>query len=62
MLYAVIFTVINKIKRRERKMLNNQIIIAFVVTLFTLHPTLTKFLFGLYNCIEIDTGEYWLKN
>eukprot|EP00347_Sterkiella_histriomuscorum_P014497 403360653 len=39
-----------------------QLTVAAVVVLFTLHPTLTKFLFGLFNCIEIDSGEYWLKN
>ncbi len=23
---------------------------------------MTKFLFGLFNCIELDTNEFWLNN
>ena len=29
--------------------------------IFSTHPSLTKYLFGLYNCIEIDSNEFWLK-
>eukprot|EP00347_Sterkiella_histriomuscorum_P003258 403364981 len=60
--YAVVLVIVNKFRKAGKKNLKNQIIVSCVVVLFTIHPTLTKFLFGLYNCIEINKDEYYLKN
>eukprot|EP00347_Sterkiella_histriomuscorum_P016984 403351103 len=60
--YVTTFLMINIIRKRDREYIKNHIILSSVVTLFTLHPTLTKFLFGLFNCLELDSGEYWLRN
>lgn len=48
--------------KKNKDFIKDHVILAFVVILFSLHPTLTKFLFGVYDCIELDSGEYWLKN
>lgn len=60
--YIIGFMVANLFLRKQVEYIKNHLILAFVVSLFSLHPTLTKFLFGLFNCIELDTGEYWLRN
>ena len=36
-------------------------IISSAVVLYLLHPSLTASCFGLFNCKELDTGEYWLE-
>jgi hypothetical protein len=30
--------------------------------MFTIHPTMTKYFLGLYNCVELDKDEFWLLN
>lgn len=35
-------------------------IISSIIVLFLLHPSLTGMSMGLFNCYEIDSGEYWL--
>ena len=59
--YAPIFFVLMKLKRLPFSSFLKWMTTAFVVVVFTLHPTLSKFLFGLFNCIEINSGEYWLR-
>ena len=60
-MYAPVFYLISKVKRLPIKFFYKWMTGAFAVVVFTLHPTLTKFLFGLFNCIEVDTGEYWMR-
>jgi hypothetical protein len=33
-----------------------------VVLMFLAHPSLTKTMFGVFSCIEIDKGETWLQS
>jgi len=40
--------------------LKNRMIISCIVVLWLLHPSLTGMSMGLFNCYEIDTGQYWL--
>ena len=59
--YSPIFFLLMKVKQLSYASFFKWMTTAFVVVVFTLHPTLTKFLFGLFNCIEIDKGEFWLR-
>ena len=38
----------------------NNVILSLVVCLFMVHPSVTGMAAGLYNCYEIDDGEFWL--
>ncbi len=42
------------------KKLKNNIILTLVVCMFLIHPSVTGMAAGLFNCYEIDAGEYWL--
>lgn len=56
--YLNVFMIVNAIFfKKNKEYIRNHIIMSFCVILFSLHPTLTKFLFGVYNCIELDSGE-----
>ncbi len=38
----------------------NNVVLSLVILLFMVHPAVTGMAAGLYNCYEIDTGEFWL--
>ena len=40
--------------------MKNKVIISVIIVLFLLHPSITGMAMGLFNCYEVDTGEYWL--
>ena len=40
--------------------LKNRIIISICIVLFLLHPSITGMSLGLFNCFEIDNGQFWL--
>lgn len=56
----VVWFCIRIFKKYEYKDLKNRMIISIVVVLWLLHPSITGMSMGLFNCYEIDAGEYWL--
>lgn len=38
----------------------NKVVASAVVTLFVLHPSLTRTMFSFFSCVEIRPEEYWL--
>jgi hypothetical protein len=55
-----IWLIIKAIKRYTLMEFKNRVIISLCVVLFLLHPSITGMAMGLFNCYEIDNGEYWL--
>eukprot|EP00347_Sterkiella_histriomuscorum_P001674 403371110 len=49
-------------KKQHKKINKDRMILTIIVVFFTMHPSLTKQLFALFNCIEIDTNQFWLKS
>lgn len=47
-------------KRYTFHELKNRMIISIVIVLFLLHPSITGMALGLFNCYEIESGQYWL--
>ena len=40
--------------------LKNNIILTLVVCMFLVHPSVTGMAAGLFNCYELDDGDFWL--
>jgi chromate transport protein ChrA len=38
----------------------NNVVLTLVVCMFMIHPSVTGMAAGLFNCYEIDDGEFWL--
>eukprot|EP00347_Sterkiella_histriomuscorum_P019534 403341265 len=49
-------------KRQHKKIDKDRMILTIIVVFFTLHPSLTKQLFSIFNCMEIDQNQFWLEN
>ncbi len=60
--FTLLFIILKAWKKYDIKHFKNQLIIVAIVIIYSLHPTITRLLFGLYYCIEIDTNSYWLLN
>jgi hypothetical protein len=52
--------IVRMFKSYTKVQLKNRIIISICVVIFLLHPSITGMSLGLFNCYEIDSGEYWL--
>ncbi len=42
------------------KQVIDNIILSTIVSCFIIHPSLTNMSMGLFNCYEIEDGEFWL--
>ena len=60
LIYLIVFKILQLIRGKSKEEYHRWVTVASIVVLFTILPTMTKFLFGLFNCIELDSNEYWL--
>lgn len=49
------------IKRTSRDEFKRNIIVAFIVILFLLHPTLTDSSLSMFQCMEVDQNDFRMK-
>lgn len=57
---VIIWACIWIFKRYSKTQFFNRVIISICIVLFLLHPSITGMALGLFNCYEIDSGEFWL--
>ena len=55
-----VWLIIAKIKK-DLSILKTRAISSLVILLFFVHPNIVQFLFGLFNCYDVD-GDMRLKN
>jgi hypothetical protein len=60
--FAFIFWCIVAIYSRKWRYMRNEMISTIIILQFLVHPNLVNSMFGAFNCIEIEEGEYWLVN
>ncbi len=53
-LYLAIIGTVKVLKKSSKEMFINWIVIGIIVILYTLHPTVNRFMLSLYNCIELN--------
>jgi hypothetical protein len=46
--------------KRSLNVMRNQFVTTVIVLLFLAHPTLLKYTFSAFACMELNDGEYWL--
>ena len=59
-LVLLAWLIITIFKRYNKTQFLNRAIISIIIVLFLLHPSITGMALGLFNCYEVDKGEYWL--
>jgi len=57
---VVLFWGIVTLKTGKLKYLRQELAASLVIAFFFIHPTLTKALFSMFSCTEINSGEFWL--
>ncbi|CDW84170.1 UNKNOWN [Stylonychia lemnae] len=58
---STVLVLYSKYKNIDQAIIREQLFITAVVIIYTLHPTINKFILALFNCIELEKGEYWLE-
>jgi hypothetical protein len=48
--------------RQTVKDFRAKLMMSWIVLLFLIHPTIVKKVFGIFNCTEVETGEFWLSS
>ena len=61
-LFSLGFALIVVIKRLPITLLVRWTIIGFLVVIYFLHPTITKYGIGIFFCVELNAGEFWLQD
>ncbi|CDW83870.1 UNKNOWN [Stylonychia lemnae] len=61
-IFIVIFVVRNLFKKNPAVIMQRQIIVASIVVLYSLHPTISRMSSSLFFCMELDQNEYWLQS
>ena len=56
----VFFWAIVTAKTGKLQYMRRELAASLVIAFFFIHPTLTKALFSMFSCTEINNGEYWL--
>ena len=60
LIIVAVWFIIQIFKRYSLIDFRSKIIISVWIILYLLHPTLTGMAMGLFNCYEVDTGQFWL--
>jgi hypothetical protein len=60
MIVILTWLCIRVFKRYSFMDLKNRIIISVCIVIFLLHPSITGMSLGLFNCYEVDSGQFWL--
>jgi hypothetical protein len=47
---------------RKVRRLSMKVTATIVVLMFLVHPSLTNYMFSVFNCVEIQSGKYWLAS
>lgn len=55
-----VWLLIRVFKKYSFMEMKNKIIVSTCIVLFLLHPSITGMAMGLFNCYEVDSGEFWL--
>ncbi|CAG9319460.1 unnamed protein product [Blepharisma stoltei] len=58
---AFIIWIFIKAAQKSHKNFWDDFISTCIIILFLIHPTIVKKLLGSFNCTEINSGEFWLK-
>lgn len=61
LLYALVWVILYFAVRKWCTDLKRNIVVSSVVILFLLHPTVTKAGFSIFQCVEVDEGDYRVK-
>ncbi|CAG9320353.1 unnamed protein product [Blepharisma stoltei] len=61
-LITMIFWTVYYLFVKDRKYLKNKFIGSLVVQLFLIQPSLVRYNFSAFNCMEIEPGSYYLKS
>jgi hypothetical protein len=54
-----IWSLVNAVKQVQN--LKDKVIASLTASIFLLHGTITESMLNLFDCFEIETGEYWLS-
>lgn len=58
--FILIFFIMKIFKKNLFDVYLRQVIVASIVTLYAIHPTITRLTTSLFFCMELDQGETWL--
>ncbi|CDW73537.1 UNKNOWN [Stylonychia lemnae] len=60
--YFALMFIYKKIRQTKKQQLKRWLIISGIMVIYFLHPTITKYAVGIFFCIELENGEYWLSS
>lgn len=55
----VVWVLLSWIFRRKTKDLTGKIVSSFIVAFYLVHPSITKGVFSIFNCVEVE-GMKWV--
>jgi hypothetical protein len=58
-LAVIVWFALKRLKKTEYA--GSKCVMTFIVLLFLIHPNLVKRNFSMFDCVEVEDGEYWLQ-